>query len=405
MQKKLIALALASAFAAPAFAATANVDIGGTMAFSIDSLNADSVNNGRNTNISSNASNIFFKGTEDLGGGLKAIWQVQTYFSAGGTGNTDTQAGGVADGVGSGNTFVGLSGGFGTVILGKNESPVKMLSRKVDFFNNQIGDSRNLTTDAYSIAATSTTAAPAAAGVGFDTRPNNMIAYVTPDFSGFSATVGYFSNFAAGAATNTSVDGYAAAGTYDNGPLFLGLGYEKHNSAMRVLLVLTGDENVWRLAAGYTIGDFKVTGLYQKTNDNGGVNGADRRVWGLGAGYNIGAILVKASYYDAGDLNSVANTGAKMYAVGADYSLSKRTKLQLAYAQTENDSAAKHVRLRWWPWRQPLLGLCCYGGRQPERRFAGYCPQLLIWRKPISRTERALRRPFFLHPCARRPLV
>lgn len=329
MQKKLIALALASAFAAPAFAATANVDIGGTMAFSIDSLDADSPTNGRNTNISSNASNIFFKGSEDLGGGLKAIWQVQTYFSAGGTGNTDTAFGG-SDGVGSGNTFVGLAGGFGTVILGKNESPVKMLSRKVDFFNNQIGDSRNLTVDA------------AGAGVGFDTRPNNMVAYVTPNFSGFSATLGYFSNLSNTAAVDSgslsAVDGYAAAGSYENGPLFVGLGYEQHN-----LSNIGGglaDENVWRLAAGYTIGDFKVTGLYQQSNDNGGVNGSDRKVWGVGAGYNIGAILVKASYYDAGELNSVANTGAKMYAVGADYTLSKRTKLQLAYAATDNDSAA-----------------------------------------------------------------
>jgi len=326
MQKKLIALALASAFAAPAFAATSNVDIGGTMAFSIDSLDADSVGNGRNTNISSNASNIFFKGSEDLGGGLKAIWQVQTYFSAGGTGNTDTAFGG-SDGVGSGNTFVGLSGGFGTVILGKNESPVKLLSRKVDFFNNQIGDSRNLTID------------KAGAGVGFDTRPANMVAYVTPNMSGFSATVGYFSNYANGATTDTSVDGYAAAGTYENGPLFVGLGYEQHNLS-NTGVVGTNDEKVWRLAAGYTIGDFKVTGLYQKSNDNGGVNGSDRRVWGVGAGYNIGAFLVKASYYDAGDLNSVANTGAKMYAVGADYSLSKRTKLQLAYAATDNDTGA-----------------------------------------------------------------
>ena len=328
MQKKLIALALASAFAAPAFAATSNVDIGGTMAFSIDSLDADSPTNGRNTNISSNASNIYFKGSEDLGGGLKAIWQVQTFFSAGGTGNTDT-AFGAADGVGSGDTFVGLSGGFGTVILGKNESPVKVLSRKVDFFNNQIGDSRNLTADV------------AGSGVGFDTRPNNMVAYVTPNMSGFSATVGYFSNYSSGFATDTgasSVDGYAAAGSYENGPLFVGLGYEQHNLSN----VGTGlsDEKAWRLAAGYTIGDFKVTGLYQKSNDNGGTNGADRKVWGLGAGYNIGAFLVKASYYKAGELNSVANTGAKLYAVGADYTLSKRTKLQLAYAAADNDSAA-----------------------------------------------------------------
>jgi len=326
MQKKLIALALASAFAAPAFAATSNVDIGGTMNFSIDSLDADSPTNGRNTNISSNASNIFFKGSEDLGGGLKAIWQVQTFFSAGGTGNTDTSFGGNADGVGSGNTFVGLAGGFGTVILGKNESPVKLLSRKVDFFNNQIGDSRNLTVDA------------TGSGVGFDTRPNNMVAYVTPNFSGFSATLGYFSNITAAAATDTSVDGYAAAGSYENGPLFVGLGYEQHN--LSNLGTGLSDENVWRVAAGYTIGDFKVTGLYQQSNDNGGTNGADRKVWGLGAGYNIGAFLVKASYYDAGELNSVANTGAKLYAVGADYTLSKRTKLQFAYAAADNDTLA-----------------------------------------------------------------
>ena len=55
----------------------------------------------------------------------------------------------------------------------------------------------------------------------------------------------------------------------------------------------------------------------------------------------MGNILLKAQYYDAGDLNSVSNTGAQMYVVGADYSLSKRTKLQLAYASTDNDSGAK----------------------------------------------------------------
>src|SRR3569832_1911718 len=123
MQKKLIALALASAFAAPAFAATSNVDISGQLNLSVDYLDSDTVTNGGNVGISSNASNIIFKGSEDLGGGLNAIWQIQTYFSAGGTGNTDSSNGGAADGVGSGNTFVGLAGGFGKVILGKNESP------------------------------------------------------------------------------------------------------------------------------------------------------------------------------------------------------------------------------------------------------------------------------------------
>lgn len=133
MQKKLIALALASAFAAPAaFAATANVDVGGTMNFSVDYLDSDNAINGGNLNVSSNSSNIFFKGSEDLGGGLKAIWQIQTYFSAGKTGNNDTAFGAAADGVSSGNTYVGLSGNFGTVLLGKHEAPAKLIGRSVD---------------------------------------------------------------------------------------------------------------------------------------------------------------------------------------------------------------------------------------------------------------------------------
>jgi predicted porin len=352
MQKKLIALALASAFAAPAFAATSNVDISGQLNLSVDYLDSDTVTNGGNVGVSSNASNIIFKGSEDLGGGLKALWQIQTYFSAGGTGNSDTFNGSAQDGVGSGNTFVGLGGGFGTVILGKNESPVKMLSRKTDFFGNQIGDSRNLTS-------------VGTAGLGFDTRPNNQVAYTTPNMSGLSGTVAYFSNMttASGDVTDKSVDGWAAAANYENGPLMLGLGYEKHNLGNANALL--NDEKVWRLAAGYAIGNFKFTGLYQKANDIAGANSADRKVWGLGAGYNMGNILLKAQYYDAGDLNSASNTGAQMYAVGVDYSLSKRTKLQFAYAATDNDSGAAFSAFGGGHGDNPYSGANATAGANP----------------------------------------
>jgi predicted porin len=320
MQKKLIALALASAFAAPAFAATSNVDVGGYLNFSVDYLDSDNAANGGNTGVSSNASNIYFKGSEDLGGGLKALWQIQTFFTAGGTGaSSDTSNGVAADSFSSGNTFVGLAGGFGTVILGKNESPVKMLGRKIDFFGNQIGDNRNLTS-------------------GFDTRPNNQIAYTTPSMSGFTGAVSYWSNSDTGAAVDNSVDGWAAAGTYDNGPLMLGLGYEKHNTGNAV--GVTSDEKAWRLSVGYTIADLKLVALYQDANDLGGVNGADRKLWGVGAGYNMGNILLKAQYYKADDVDNVNNSGADMFALGVDYSLSKRTKLQFAYAATDNDANA-----------------------------------------------------------------
>src|SRR5512143_4270427 len=119
MKKSLIALAVASAVSAPAFAATSNVDIYGKLHLSVNFLNdqcdnkaqcigvntpanvaADGMNN---VSISSNASRIGFKGTEDLGGGLAAIWQVETGF------NADGQTSGGSSGAwATRNTFVGL---------------------------------------------------------------------------------------------------------------------------------------------------------------------------------------------------------------------------------------------------------------------------------------------------------
>ncbi len=339
MQKKLIALAVAGMFAAPAaFAATANVDVGGYLNFSVDYLDADMDEYDGNINVSSNASNIYFKGSEDLGGGMKAFWQIQTYFSAGATGNTDTSFGANADGVSSGNTFVGLESGFGKVALGKMEAPVKLLSRKVDLFGNQIGDSRNLTNKGMDMQ-------PEAGG--FDLRPNNVIAYTTPNMTGFSATAAYVTNISSGAASedsgsNSDVDAWSIAGMYENGPLYVGLGYQVHNWSDKISS--QDDENIWRLSASYKISDLRLVALYQREGNlnTGCCGGDDRTVWGLGAAYNMGAITLKGQYYNAGETADDDHTGADMWAVGVDYALSKRTMLQFAYASTDNDSDANY---------------------------------------------------------------
>ncbi|MFN3594100.1 MAG: porin [Thiobacillaceae bacterium] len=336
MKKSLIALAVAGTFAAPAaFAATANVDVGGTMNFSLDYLDADSPTNGGNWNVSSNSSNIYFKGAEDLGGGLKGIWQIQTYFDAGATGNADGSFGATANGVGSGNTYVGLSGGFGTVLLGKHEAPAKLIGRSVDLFGDQIGDNRNLVASSVGSNSGVTTA-------GFDLRPNNVIAYASPNFSGFTAMLAYVTNTGAGAATDSTVDAWSANVKYDNGPLMVGLGYQLHN--LSEAIPGAGDENIWRLAVSYKIGDLRLVGLYQKEDDlnySGGNNG-DRSTWGLGAAYKMGPITLKGQYYNTDDIGNTNNTGADMWALGVDYELSKRTKVQFAYATTDNDNQSRY---------------------------------------------------------------
>jgi predicted porin len=354
MNKKLLALAVAGAFVAPAAMAQSNVTIGGYMNFSLDSLkgkNAAANDLTTKTNVSSNSSTIYFRGTEDLGNGLSAFWQIQTYFSAGGTGNYD-KGNGYPDGVSSGNTYVGLEGkSWGKVLLGKHESPFKLLSRKVDLFSNQLGDSRNLVASAGSAGITS---------AGWDLRPANVIAYGTPNFNGFSALVAYVSNVGTGAAVDSpagagdanAVDAWSANATYENGPIYVGLGYERHNRS-KLSTLATNDENdekAWRLAAGYNFGDFKVVGLYQRESDlDAGVGNrsAKRTTWGLGGAYKLGANTIKLQYYKAGDIKNTnkANadeTGANLWALGVDHALSKRTTVYAVYARTNNDRLANY---------------------------------------------------------------
>jgi predicted porin len=329
MNKKLIALAIASAFVAPAaMADSANVKISGQLHLSVDSITgtpAAGTDNKRAWNVSSNASNIMFSGDEDMGNGLKAIWQVQSYMTMGGTGNSDATN---TDGLSNGASYLGLAGGFGAVLTGKLESPFKVVSRKVDLFNNQIGDTRNLVSPSN------------AAGTGnlWDLRPQNTIAYASPDISGFKATVAYVTNVGTVTASDTSTKATVVSGVYDNGPLFAAAAYQavKPN---------TGDtSSAWRLAGGYKFGDARVVALYQSAKDQ--TTGAttspadDRKVWGVGGSFAMGASTLKAQYYKAGKFGNTANSAANMWALGVDHAMSKRTTAYVAYSTTKNDSAA-----------------------------------------------------------------
>ena len=341
MQKKLIALAVASAFAAPAFAATSNVDISGKVAFSVGSI-SDTGTTDDGMVMNDENSRIAIKGSEDLGGGLKAGFSATYQFNA----NT------------SGAQFAGqeiygsLSGGFGEARYGVHDNLVKGIGRKVDFFGDQTaGDARYLTK----------------AGA-IDGRLGNVLAYITPSFSGLQLAVGYAPDEKKGGNNGAT---QMATLTYANGPLYAALGYYKvdNNGAKPSYyafgltgvgapigytlgggpvysdLTLTGttvaattgaDEKGLRAGLTYSIGGLKVGALYQKVDNAGGKIAADSKTWGLGAAYKMGNITLKGQYYDYND--DAINKDAKMYVLGADYSLSKRTTVQLAYGKVKNDT-------------------------------------------------------------------
>lgn len=348
MNKKLLAVAVAAALAAPlaANADSGNVKIYGSMHVSIDSLdgkNAAGTDLDRNWNAASNSSYIGFTGAEDLGNGLKAVWQLEQQVNLG-----STATGGGNNVWTSRNSFAGLAGGFGTAVIGTHDTPVKILGRKVDMFGDQIGDSRNLI---------------AVDGAGMDLRPSNVIAYISPTVSGVHGAIAYVTNVVdavssaavtlAGtvpgalnaATTDKSIDAWSGLVIWEGGPAVVGAGYERHNLSRAASAL--NDETIVRVVGGYSFGDAKITGLFQQEKDLlGGTS--DRKVWGLGAGYKIGATTIKGQFYKANELSDCGtdgcgnNTGAKMWALGADYALSKRTTAYAAYARTNNDDAAAY---------------------------------------------------------------
>ena len=201
MQKKLIALAVAGLASTAAFAQT-NVTIYGIVdygyTYRFDGRGLDSttnrINNAGKPNSASqlnggqqSGNRLGFKGTEDLGNGLKAVFLLEQGFKL------DTGASASTDSFYNRQAYAGLSGGFGTVVGGRLYTPHYTFVSGLDPFGaGTVGRYNNV----YSVAAG---AVPGSAfgNLTDPVRVDNAIAYISPSFGGFTVT-GAFSNNASG---------------------------------------------------------------------------------------------------------------------------------------------------------------------------------------------------------------
>jgi predicted porin len=321
MNKTLIAMAVAGVMAAP-MAAQADATVYGKIHMSIDAAD-NGTDSG--TFLQSNSSRIGFKGSEDLGGGLSAIWQYESNASFSNcTGSSCV--GSSANGFGGRNSYVGLKGSWGTVLGGRHDTPMKDVARKFDLFGDQVGDSRNVIGQGDG------------SGRGFDLRMNNVIAYVTPTFGGgFDARVAYVledNNLATGGKT----DALSANISWKGGDLLVAAGYETHGEDWNAG---TESETGMRVGVKWTPGGFIVSGFYETLADIGGTSGNDADAMGVGAGFKMGKNVFKAQYYTVdNDLGS--ENDASVMAVGWDHNLSKRSTVYIAYATTDNDATVTY---------------------------------------------------------------
>lgn len=310
MKKKLLMAAVGAALVAgPMVAAhAAGATLYGHLHMSMDRFDNDVNEEGFMAN---NSSRFGIKGDEDLGGGLKAIYQVESGVFA-----ADEGTGGFGGTLR--NTFVGFSGDWGAVKLGRHDTPYKDLGRKLDNFNEQVGDMRNF------IGNKGT----------YDARVSNMIRYESPSFGGFSAVVQNTSNATSDAAGNTSNKDSSLGLNFSSGPLFVGAAWNE--------VANTGSDNDttgMRLAGAYTMNDLTLGLLWESLSDIGGTSGADRDAMGLVAAMKMGNNKFKFHWLDADKIdNSATDDGGDMWAIGVDHMFSKTALVYLNYASVGNNT-------------------------------------------------------------------
>ena len=316
MNKKLIAIAVVAALA-PA-AAMADVKVYGRIHVSVDSISG--VTQPNNLFLNSNSSRFGVKGSEDLGDGMKALYQLEAGVNAAGGGQT------VADGNGNSGTtnsgvftnardmYVGLAGDFGAVLTGRLGGSNQYVYDS-NLFGDQIGD-----------AATFTNTIPG--------RLNSVLAYATPDMNGFDALVAIVPGTSNGLASDSN--SYTLKLNYGAN------GIGAHLFAANVNAGTNTTVKPLAIAGSYDFGNGMVTAQYVKAkSDTGGTTNDDRSIYNIGGQFNLSdKSAIKAQYSKAGVNNSAAGTGASMFAIGYDYSLSKNTGLYAAFAQVSNDAGA-----------------------------------------------------------------
>jgi predicted porin len=330
MQKKLIALAVAGVLAAP-LAAQAGVEVYGQARMSLDfSSNNDPATGFEDSAlaVSSNKSRLGFKGDEDLGGGLKGLWQFEQRVDF----DTGNWSGGGRD------TFLGLGGDFGTVLVGRINTPYKNSTQGMDIFIWTRGDYN-------AIMGMVNTAVGASGTTNFNNRFDNSIQYRTPDMSGFKGAVAYSVNTGSDNLAMTTAasekDAYSLSGSYTQGPLFLTAAYESLNSVTPVVGGFD-DAAAWKIGGTFALGGMTTLGAIWESADLGGPN-ADRDAWYLNVAHKMDALTLKAAFTMADEVGGVADTGATQFALGAAYALSKTTEAYALYTIVGNDSAARYT--------------------------------------------------------------
>ncbi|HVS56375.1 MAG TPA: porin, partial [Casimicrobiaceae bacterium] len=337
----------------------------------------DVISNPTVSRVSSNSSRFGMRGTESLGGGLNAIFQVESNVSWD-SGNSSSS------GIASRETFAGLQGSWGKVTMGKFLAPQ-------DDLHPIFGNAPTLTT---SILATSDVWAfgnLAKGAGGFDARLGNNVRYDSPNYQGFTGAFQVSTRDDSGNTTQTPFGGdngdhtsvmrhaYVYGGNiiYSNGPIQAGVAFER-NQKVRSYTAdafatagvpgtsaanpFNANDTDWTITGAYDFGTImqgfglRLAAVYEKTKYDTPTGDLKRDFWGISGTIPAGGGKVYLFYGKAGNgkggavdgenvgyLVKGADTGVKQYEASYSYNLSPRTMLNVGYVKLSNDCKAAYT--------------------------------------------------------------
>lgn len=307
MKKSLVALAVLAASGASF--AQSSVTLYGVADIWLGSVKTD---DGRGTSLTQTKldsggvshSRWGVKGSEDLGGGLKANFNLEQGFSL------DSGAADDSKQAFSRYAWVGFSGGFGEVKLGKTGTAYDDVSGASDaVFDSALSPMNHVF-----------------GSTNYNWNPANTIIYTSPTMGGFagefSYSLGENKTVALGASSIAAVNL-----TYGAGPLAAQFGYQKEDANTS-----SNDTTFTRLGASYDFGVAKLMANYGKVSNVGNVSGADTTDYQIGVDFPVSAALTVSGSYAKSDDNATAgNQSRKGYGIAANYVLSKRTSIYGGY--------------------------------------------------------------------------
>ncbi|HEX5485066.1 MAG TPA: porin [Limnobacter sp.] len=344
MNKKLLAAALGLAFAAPVFADSSNVVLYGRVHEALVHSKSDATGAaGSGTTMNDVSSRIGVKGSEDLGGGLSAIFAYE--FSVAADANS---------GVGGRHSYVGFkSNDLGTLVFGKqdggNDSQAPLYNQASEVAYGVSNNGGFLTTigGGSGVIGSGITASSVSV-INRTQRVNNAIGYANK-FGEVEVNVRHAMtgnndqiNAVAGASTGTNENGARqteVAATWHHGAITLGGGYQDFTYADNV--TRTGSDNLdnlYQLVGAYDFGVAKVGLVYGSAKLRNAVAGDDRIAdYRLSTWVPINGNTGLTASYGRADQLADPSLKDKVLQVAAYYDFSKRTRTYLGVNQAKAD--------------------------------------------------------------------